>query len=124
MRHCCNFDASDIWYLNDNEDYTNRTLFIGVCPICGKNVCELSQRKIKTNSFFSVKKVGESAADFIINLAQDKQYARSDINKMKFVSKPFGWRYGVNRFVSSKNGSSIEQYAVDFNGNSELIKKL
>ena len=125
MRHCCEFDAFDIWYLKDNEEFSNRTLFIGDCPICGKHVCVLSQRKIKTNAFMSVKKVGESTADFICGLIKDKLYAKSDINKMKFASKPFGWRYGVNKIASSKNGDkTIEQYAVDFNGNSELIKKL
>ena len=44
---------------------------------------------------------------------------------MKFVSKPFGWRYGVNKQKKSKDGSiTIEQYAVDFYGNSEMIKKI
>ena len=55
----------------------------------------------------------------------EKLYSRNELNKMKFVSKPFGWRYGVNKQKKFKDGSiTIEQYAVDFYGNSEMIKKI
>lgn len=125
MRHCCEFDAFDIWYLKDNSEFSNRTLFIGHCPICGKHIAELIQRNSKTNTYSSVKKIGDSAGKYIISLLDEKSYSRNEINKMKFTSKPFGWRYGVNKQVSDKNGNkTIEQHAVDFFGNSELIKKL
>ena len=125
MRHCCEFDAFDIWYLKDNDEFSNRTFFIGICPICEKSVCILVQRKIKTNSFISTKKAGKSAVDFTDMLRREKVLSRNELNRMKFKSRPFGWRYGVNKQVKSKDGKiSIEQYAVDFNGSAELIKKL
>ena len=124
MRHCCEFDAYDIWYLKDNDDYTNRVLFIGDCPICGKHVCILSQRNKKTNSLLTVKKIGESALKFSKNSYKEILYSRNKVNKMALNPKPYGWRYGVNKEKTDKNGNTtIEQYAVDFYGNSELVKK-
>ena len=124
MRHCCKFEAFDIWYLKDTEDYTNRTLFIGDCPICNKHVVELIQKNIKTNSISSIKKVGESAIQFTKDVTNDLVYSRNKLNSMKFKPKPYGWRYGVNKLKKSKNGEEfLEQYAVDFFGNSELVNK-
>ncbi len=98
---------------------------IGNCPICGKHLCELYQKSNLTNSIVSQKRVGSSTKDFISSLIDEKLYSRNELNKMKFVSKPFGWRYGVNKQKKSKDGSiTIEQYAVDFYGNSEMIKKI
>ena len=125
MRHCCEFNAFDIWYLKDNEEFSNRTLYFGNCPICGKHVSFLIQRKIKTNSFLTIKKVGDSAKSFVSSLAKEKTASRNEINKMKLNPKPYGWRYGVNKEKKSKDGKiSIEQYAKDFNGNTEFIKKI
>lgn len=56
MKHCCKFNAFDIWYLKDTEEYTNRTLFIGTCPICGKHVIELIQLRKNTNTYSTIKK--------------------------------------------------------------------
>ena len=125
MRHCCSFDAFDIWYLIDTPEFLNRTLFIGVCPICNKHVSVLYQKNIKTNSLAVIKKVGESSMDFSEKLISDILYSRNSINKMKFKPKPFGWKYGVNKQKINKDGSVVvEQYSVDFDGNSELIKKI
>ena len=125
MKHCCEFDAFDVWYLKDNEDFCNRTLFIGNCPICKKHVAELEQKNSKTHTNVKIKKCGEAATKFIVSLLSDKVSSLRNINKMKFTSKPFGWRYGVNRQIVDKSGNkTVEQYAMDFFGNSELIKKI
>lgn len=125
MRHCCKFDAYDIWYLKDSDEFVNRTLFIGVCPICNKRVAELSQRNIKTNVYLTIKKVGESAGVFTASFLKDRAYSRNALNRMNAKSKPYGWRYGVNKEKKKKDGTLyVEQYSVDFYGNSELVKKL
>lgn len=124
MRHCCKFDAFDIWYLKDSNDYTNRTLFIGICPICNKQVIELIQKNIKTNSLMTIKKVGASAGKYTKEVQKDLIISRNNINKMKFKPKPYGWRYGINKEKKAKNGEiTLEQYAADFFGNYELVKK-
>ena len=124
MRHCCEFDAFDIWYLKDNESFTNRVLFIGDCPICKKHVVILNQKNIKINGFVSVKKIGDSAKKFTKEVKSEIAYTRNKLNKAMFESKPYSWRYGVNKEKTDKNGNKVEeQYAVDFYGNKELVKK-
>ena len=124
MRHCCEFDAFDIWYLKDCDDFTNRTLFIGECPICHKHVSLLYQKNINTNVILSIKKVGEASITFTKELIKHRLYSRNSINKMNLKPKPYGWRFGVNKEKFTKNGQSyVYQYAVDFYGNSEFIKK-
>ncbi|MBO6272555.1 hypothetical protein J6O48_07220 [bacterium] len=124
MRHCCQFDAHDIWYLKDTDEFCNRTLFIGVCPVCNKNLVNLYQKNIKTDSVFYIKKVGDTAIDFVRNLSHECVYSRNSINKMNLKPKPYGWKYGINKQKKSKNGEVvIEQYSADFFGNKELIKK-
>jgi len=125
MRHCCEFDAFDIWYLNNTDDYTNRTLYIGVCPICNKNVAILVQKRSKTNGIVTVKKVGQTALVFVSELKKDKTFSRNSLNRMKLKPKPYGWKYGINKEKKDKDGNvSVNQYAVDFFGNSELVKKV
>ena len=124
MRHCCEFDAFDIWYLKDTEMFSDRTLFIGDCPICNKHLIELYQRNKKTNIFVKIKKVGESSIAFTHSLKHDLIFSRNAVNRMKFKPKPYSWVYGINKEKRGKNGTKVlEQYSADFYGNTELIKK-
>ena len=124
MRHCCKFDAFDIWYLKESDEFSDRTLFIGDCPICHKHVIELIQRNKKTNTYVTMKKVGESSLKFTKDLIKEILYSRNTVNKMKFKPKPYGWVYGLNKEKTDKNGNRIsEQYSADFYGNTELVKR-
>lgn len=124
MRHCCEFDAFDIWYLKDNEEFSNRTLFIGECPRCHKHVSLLHQKNNKTNNTLMVKKVGEASLEFSKSLISEIAYSRNSLNKMKFKAKPYGWKYGINKEKTDKKGKTyLAQYSADFFGNVELIKK-
>jgi hypothetical protein len=97
---------------------------MGYCPVCKKYVAELVQKNSKTNTLNSIKKVGEKAGLMVMDLMSQKLYSRNNLNKMKFIPKPYGWRYGLNRQVADKFGNEcVEQYAVDFFGNSELVKR-
>lgn len=123
MRHCCEFESFDIWYLKDNEEFSNRILYYGTCPICQKFVSTLIQRKIKTNIYLTVKKVGETAKVFVKNCNKEKELSRNEINKMKLNPKPYKWRYGVNKEYQKNGKTTLRQYAKDFLGNTELIKE-
>ena len=121
MRHCCKFNADDVYYLEDNNLYTSRKLSIGYCPICNKFVAELAGLNI-SGDLTKEKFVGQAAISVISKLKDEIVYSLKELNYMKFKSKPFGWKYGVNK-TCLKNGKQItKQYAVDFYGNSELIK--
>ena len=125
MRHCCTFDALDIWYLKDNDSFCNRVLYIGFCPHCQKPVLELIQQNKYSHTYSFLKKIGLSANSFAKELIPEKVYARSDVFRRKFADKPFGWRYGINKEIKiGDNVSEIRQYASDFYGNKVLIKKV
>ena len=96
---------------------------IGFCPVCGKPVAEMYQIRfdgVPERLSWS----GIEANDSMIKYSYDILYSVKNLNYKKLKSKPFGWKYGINR--ASKNSSTgketIKQYACDFYGNKELIK--
>ena len=120
MRHCCQFKADDIYYLNDTDLFSSRMLSIGFCPICKKPVAELIEWRfdgVLNKQTLS----GINANNMMINLQNDIVYSVKELNFKKAKYKPFGWKYGINR--EGKKGI-IRQYACDFYGNKELIKTI
>lgn len=121
MRHCCEFKADDVYYLKETNLYVSRKLSIGFCPICQKPVAELLEisftGEVKRTRYSGVK------ADFVLN-EMDEQilYSMRECNYLRFKSKPFGWKYGVNKLGKTKGKDCVRQYAYDFYGNKELIK--
>ena len=124
MKHCVNFQPYDIWFLQDNELFSHRKLFLGLCPKCSKPVLELVQFNILTNQPSVTKKIGYSAHDFAESLKTQVMYSLSECNRLKFKSKPFSWVYGINKERKLKNGNTIAyQYASDFFDNKVLVKQ-
>lgn len=123
MRHCCEFRADDIYYLKETSLYVNRKLSIGFCPICQKPVAELTEISF-TGSVQRIRESGLKAHNLMKKLSDEILYSMRECNYQRLKSKPFGWRYGLNKCVNNKNKKQIKQYAVDFYGNKELIKIL
>ena len=119
MRHCTNFDADDIYYLEDNDLYIDRKLSIGFCPICKRPVAELIEYNI-SGGLNKISLSGIHAQKLVQSCTQDIIYSIKELNYKKSKSKPYGWKYGLNR--AGKN-DKVLQYACDFYGNKELIKK-
>lgn len=121
MRHCCEFKPDDIYFLEETNLYVDRKLLIGFCPICEKPVAELVEISftgaIKRNRFSGVK-----ANEKLLNLKDEIKYSMRECNYLKFKSKPYGWKYGVNKLSKVKGKECVRQYAKDFYGNKELIK--
>lgn len=121
MRHCCKFKADDIYYLSENELYTSRKMSIGFCPICGKPVAEIIQwrfdGKLDRDCFSGIK-----ANDLMLKHKNEIVYSIKELNYSRFKSRPFGWKYGINKNVKSGRKDLVKQYAADFYGNKELIK--
>ncbi len=120
MIHCCKFKADDIYCLEETELYSNRMLSIGFCPVCNKPVAELVE-ELFTGGINRVTAVGINAQNLVQNVKDDILYSILKVNFPKRKSRPYGWKYGLNK--ESKNGK-IKQYACDFYGNKELIKSL
>ena len=123
MRHCCKFRADDIYYLADTEIYTNRKLSIGFCPICNKPVAELTS--VRFDDFIeNIKYTGLQADSILYRLKDEILYSLRECNYSKLKSKPYGWKYGVNKNVKKNGKDCIKQYAYDFYGNKEIVKEI
>jgi len=118
MRHCCQFKADDIYSLKDTDIYLSRVLSIGFCPICKKPVIELVERGIN-GGINKISLSGVNANNLMLKMQKDIVYSLKELNYKKLKSKPFGWKYGVNK---ESNKGKIKQYACDFYGNKELVK--
>jgi hypothetical protein len=121
MRHCCTFKADDIYYLNETNLYTNRKLSIGFCPICKKPVAELVETRFN-GAIERFCASGLSAHELMFKLKDQISYSMRECNYMKLKSKPYGWKYGVNKTVMVNGKEKVRQYACDFYGNKEIIK--
>lgn len=121
MQHCCSFDADDFWYLKSDDKFSNRTVYLGVCPICNKPVIELVQQNKFSRVYLNIRKSGKYANDFAIKLLPDRIYSKKHIFRKKIKNSPYRWRYGLNK--TNKSGTHL-QISADFFGNTELIKTL
>ena len=121
MRHCCEFKADDIYYLQETNLYTTRKISIGFCPICNKPVAELIEISF-TGEIRRVRYSGLKANEILYKLKDEILYSMRECNYLRFKSKPFGWKYGVNKSGKAKGKDCVRQYACDFYGNKELIK--
>ena len=118
MRHCCKFQAMDIWFLYDTPQFTQRKLEFGICPKCGMPLAILLQFDLIKGGFFYIKKYGMAAQKFVNSFQKQKWVSATMVDK-KLKPVTYKWVYGVNKEL--KNG--VNQYAKDFYGSSVLIKK-
>lgn len=123
MRHCCSFKADDIYYLKENNLYTNRKLSIGFCPICQKPVAELIEVRFD-GEFNRISCSGIKANKLVFEHKEQILYSMRECNYRRVKSKPFGWKYGINKDGKIKDRPCSRQYACDFYGNKELIKTI
>lgn len=121
MRHCCEFRADDTYLLKETSLYVSRKIYIGFCPICEKPVAELVEISF-TGSLERTRFAGIKAHNLLMKLKSEIIHSIKEFNYKKFKSKPFGWKYGVNKSGKNKGKDCIRQYAYDFYGNKQLIK--
>ena len=119
MRHCVKFKPDEVYFLEDTDLYISRTLSVGFCPQCNKPVAELTETNFAggTNK---ISAAGVHAHKLMLELRNSIISSSSGINYQKTKSKPYGWKYGINK--EGKNGK-VKQFACDFYGNMELIKE-
>ena len=68
--------------------------------------------------------VGVKANELAQKYKNEILYSMRECNYLRFKSKPFGWKYGVNKVSKSNGKERLKQYAYDFYGNKELIKTI
>lgn len=121
MRHCCEFKPDEIYFLNETALYVVRKMYIGFCPVCQKPVAELVEITF-TGSIIRTRVSGIKAHNLVLKLKDQIQYSMRECNYQKFKTKPFGWKYGVNKAIKINGKERVKQYACDFYGNKEVIK--
>jgi hypothetical protein len=121
MRHCCEFKPNDVYFLAENDLYSSRKLSIGFCPICKKPVAELVEIRFD-GKYHKLSLSGISADRLVLNSQDEILYSMKECNYQRLKSKPFGWKYGINKSVKVNGKIRSRQYACDFYGNKEFIK--
>ena len=121
MRHCCDFKADDIYYLKETPLFTNRKLSIGFCPICKKPVAELIEIRFDGVPE-RIRASGLEAHNLMLKFKEQILYSMRECNFLRTKSKPYGWKYGVNKSFKLRGKEKIKQYAYDFYGNKEVVK--
>lgn len=121
MQHCCRFKPDDIYYLEDTDFFSSRILSIGFCPICKKPVAQLVEWRFD-GECFKQNLAGIKANELVLKNQDKIVYSMKSLNYKKLKSKPFGWKYGINKLAKKDNKEFVKQYACDFYGNKELIK--
>lgn len=122
MRHCDNnMPFEKKWFLKNIDNFKSRTLEIGKCEICKKEIICLTEIRITDNKKFETIQSGKKAKNIIKRERKRIDYI---ITKTKTYAR--GWVYGVNKERKNKYGriTSIKQYAFDYQTNSSkgLVK--
>ena len=123
--HCNRKILSDeIWYLYDNEVFTDRRLKMTICPTCGHILARLIEtRKTDGKKFDEMYSKGK-ARKLIDECKKELNYSNLDIPKGNKTL--YGFRYGENKeYINKKTGETIIiQKACDFYGNKETVKRI
>ena len=123
--HCNKqFKSFEIWFLNDNKDFTKRKFYLGVCPVCGACIVELVETRKYDGAFFRKTFYKSEAEKLTQKLMSQVQYTSADVKKFKRI--PFGFCYGENIEIHNSKGQVIEirQKRCDFFGNKEIVLKV
>ena len=103
-------------YLNPEKQYRDRKLEVAICKVCGVLLAELTQFNINKCIYEVFRPKRKDTASFIKRM-QNLEY--KIIEHPNISKSNMSYIYGVNR--EYKNGK-IYQYAVDFNGQKNLVK--
>ncbi len=118
MIYCCGGYHAPLKtvFLSPDFKYRDRKLEVLVCPVCGALSAVLVQFNILTKEYETFRPKRKKTAKFI----QEVEAGEWRDVKIKYGTKSrAGFIWGKN--IQRKDGT-IAQYAVDFNGNSKLIK--
>jgi hypothetical protein len=95
MFHCGKFRASNIWFLDDTLDYTDRRLQLGICPQCHREVGELFEKRKSDGLVRSTRLTRRKLDRLKEEEKYNIQYTSQDINKQTFKKKLSGGCMGL-----------------------------
>lgn len=115
----------DTWFLCETNQFKNRKLLIGKCPVCQKNIAKLIEtriidEKVFVQTFFgknSIEKLCEKLNHQVIITAQQITIKKNS---------PFGFCFGVNKEIHNNKGQLIltRQKRCDWYNQLETVKNI
>ncbi|MDY6358431.1 MAG: hypothetical protein SPL73_05670 [Cyanobacteriota bacterium] len=119
---CCGKEikTSELWILKDIKGFTARKLFIGKCSVCGDDAAFQVMKSIKNGKVYYNLYNGIEAVKIIYREKKRKLIEFANISSNAL----FGWVYGTNKTISKNGKTTVLQYATDFAGNKQLVKKI
>lgn len=129
FKHCnSKFKPYDIWFLFDNKQFYQRSLYLGRCPYCKKDIAELVERRKSDDKLFKQLVIGKDKVKHLAELNKNSiNYTAMDIkvkNSVK-ISMPRTIRYGENKIIKRGDKTFIRQNAVSWvNGRKENLKDI
>ena len=100
-----NVKHSEILFLSDIKDFTNRKIYKFFNPMNDKVHIILCETHIETKEVFEQKLSGIKASKVLEREKCRLLYTSYDITRQ--TSKPYGWVYGENKEIHDKNGNVI-----------------
>ena len=116
------FRAEEVWFLEDNSEYKNRRLEIGVCPFCNNQILMLFQTNKLTGKTSYQRARDKKAKRLFKELKPQIDYKKSDIAKGS--KSNMAYIYGKNEIRTINGEKMLIQKAVDFNGTEKIVKMI
>ena len=112
---------SEVWFLSDLDDFTNRKIYKFINLANNKVHIILSETHIDTKKTYLQKSSGKYALNTLEREKVRLLYTSYDIIVER--GKPYGWTYGENKEIHNRKGEVIrtEISRCDFYGQKELL---
>jgi len=124
LKHCREFKEYDIWFLNNTQQFQDRKLFLGRCPICLKDVARLDETRISDGRIFRDSAIGHKAVSKLCDKVRHQIVVTAQEISIK-KGKPYGWTYAENKEIHNNKGevTTVRQKRCDFYGQKEEVKE-
>lgn len=125
LKHCREFKEYDIWYLCNTDQFQDRKLYLGRCPVCLKDIARLDETRISDGKTFKDPAVGYKNVEKLCDKVRHQIITTAQEITIK-KGKPCGLCYGENKEIHNNKGQviAIRQKRCDWYGQKETIKEL
>lgn len=127
FKHCNQkFKPYEVWYLYDNKGFYERSLKLGKCPVCKKEIAELHEKRKDDDKVFTQLAIGKEKVSRLTNLnITCVNYSSQDLKTKKCkVTMPKYIRSGENKIVSVGGKKYQRMNAVSRYGQKECIRDI
>lgn len=124
FKHCNQkFKPYEVWYLYDNKGFYERSLELGRCPVCKKEIAELKEKRKSDDKIFTQLAVGKDKVEKLTKLNVNRvNYSSQDVKvKRCKVVMPKWIRSGENKIIIKGGKKYQRMNAVSHFGYKECL---